>query len=64
MGGGQYISTGKDSMQNSVVLFSLPEKVGALAQALHVFEVSSTNNKCKVPFKYVTLEGAKHFLLL
>ena len=43
MGGGQYISTGKDSMQNSVVMFSLPEKVGALAQALHVFEVRSTN---------------------
>jgi hypothetical protein len=39
MGGGQYITTGKDSMQNSVVMFSLPEKVGALAKALNVFEV-------------------------
>ena len=39
MGGGQYIITGKDSKQNSVVMFSLPERVGALAQALKVFEV-------------------------
>jgi len=41
MGGGQYIMTGKDSNQNPVVMFSLPEKVGALAKALKVFEVSS-----------------------
>ena len=38
MGGG-YISTGKDSTHNSVVMFSLPERVGALARALNVFEV-------------------------
>ena len=44
MGGGQYIMTGKDSnLQNSVVMFSLPERVGALAQALKVFEVSLPN---------------------
>jgi hypothetical protein len=40
MGGGQYIVTGKDSLKNSVVIFSLPERVGALAKALKVFEVS------------------------
>jgi hypothetical protein len=40
MGGGSYITTGKDNGKNSIVIFSVPEKVGALAKALNVFEVN------------------------
>ena len=41
MGGGSNIPNGDKPGQNSVVMFSLPERVGALAKALSVFEVNT-----------------------
>ena len=38
MGGGTYIKTG--SGKNTSVIFSLPEDVGSLAEALKIFKVS------------------------
>ena len=60
MGGG-YISTGKDSTHNSVVMFSLPERVGALARALNVFEVGQQFIICSYTNFPRGDEGAKHY---
>jgi hypothetical protein len=50
MGGGSNIPNEDKPSQNSVVMFSLPERVGALAKALNVFEVFTKKTCCKAGF--------------
>ena len=39
MGGGSYVKTGRDYGKNTWIIFSLPEGVGTLAEALKTFKV-------------------------
>lgn len=43
MGGGTYIQTGRDSNKNTSIIFSLPEGVGTLADALKIFKQYDVN---------------------
>jgi hypothetical protein len=47
IGSSSYISTGKNSSQNPLVIFSVKERCGALAKALGVFEVRISTLKIK-----------------